>query len=300
MKKALLPALVAIMLILSGCSYMDLEEYRSKFPGADRPIELPDLFGKSIVTTSILSPGSRVPSSGSLNPVISVTNKGEGTADGEVCLTGLDSNVFSTGGCDCQPFMLVKEEDEKLAEDELPFGPYSIRTEGTKAREFGLTALTRYTYTGNAKVSVCVGLDSFGCRASVKDTAWGPVAIKSVEKVASQTSKSTIDITLIFEVANLGNGKVLRESDVWRGCDIKEDSDNPEIRAMLVDFPNVGSVRCDVTQMLKDEATITCEAFGVELYDSSGRYLFDDYTPETVLELEYGYETAKSNKFTLI
>ncbi|MFH1636844.1 MAG: hypothetical protein ABIB71_00285 [Candidatus Woesearchaeota archaeon] len=294
MKKLIIVALALIL--ISGCAY--IEGGRKYLPGADVAPKLPSFFGKSTITTEIIEPKSSVPMSGRLNPKVRITNYAEGLAEGDVCITGLDTNVFSIPRCDCMSFSLERYEDESSAYEDLSFGPYDISSSAITTEDFIVTAQTRYVYYGSAKIGLCLDEDNLRCRAKVIEEAEGPLVISSVEQAFSQASKSEGDLILTIELRKNDQGKAIRERDVFRGCDKMEESTEPEIMARLVDFPTLGSIRCESEQMYDDEAIVVCTANGIGLYDN-GKYLFEGYNPETSLELSYGYQTAVSSKFQI-
>lgn len=301
-------AILILSVLIAGCSTIEKGISKlPKLPGVGEE-ETSSMFGgKGTITASILNPkdSSSVYSSYPLKPLVRIANMGGSESEGQVCISGLDSETFSGfSGCDCQTFQQNKIENAFEPID-LEFGPYSIRGE-TGSREYSITSITRYRYSTQIRTSICIVKDIYeteNCNANVIEATSGPLRISSVEEEIIPVQDNVVNIIFRIKASKDSEGSIWNYDKVYEQCvpSSPEREQDRKIKAQVKQFPVQGMIACsDAALNEDDEIDIVCEAKDVRLFDSSGNYLFgEDYRPEAIFELEYGFEARQSAKFFL-
>jgi len=293
MKRIIL--LILVILLLSGC------ERLPKLPGLNG--EEPVIFGgNEAISATIDKPedGSVMPAGYNLEPVVQIKNLGGSDAEGQVCISGLNRDIFSGfSGCECSSFQQLAEDTYYEPED-LRFGPYTIR-EAEPGQKHTLTAVTRYRYGTNIKAKVCF-VEGEDCYATKESVTSGPLDVGSIKETIFSRQGDFVSLVFTIDVDKGAEGRFIPLENVNMRCEpTREDIEREKkIRAQITNFPVSGDISCKNAVLKDDEATITCEARDISMYDSQRNYLFaEDYRPEITFELEYAFETTDSSSFEL-
>ncbi|MBU2589646.1 MAG: hypothetical protein KKA65_04555 [Nanoarchaeota archaeon] len=308
MKKIILIILIASILVLSGCDLLSsiTNKIPSKLPGLNQEEKQTTYGGTGTLETSIVNPkkSGTILNGYPFQPVVRIKNLGGSESYGQVCITGLDQDVFSGfSGCECLNYQ-QRRVDETFEDIDLKFGAYNIQTEEEKA--YALTAINRFKYGTNIKAEICITADIYEdqkCSADISQVTSGPLKINSIEETIIPLSDNLVTIIFRIEVDNVGDGNLWDLQRVNEQCVpfTPIDEDKKKIKTNIIRFPVSADLQCQEVKLDEnDEAIITCEAKQVSLLNSQGIYLFDeDYKPEVIFELEYAYETRESNTFSI-
>jgi len=308
MKKIILILLITSLLVLSGCDLISsaTDKIPSKLPGIKNEEKQTSFGGSGSIQASIVNPqkGASVLKAYPFQPVVRIKNLGGSEADGQICITGLDQDVFSGfSGCECLNYQQIKRDD--LFEDiDLKFGSYNIQTEESKS--YALTAINRFKYSTTIKADVCITADIYEdqkCGANINSVTSGPFRVSSIEETIIPINDNVVTIIFELDIDNVGSGNLWDLNRINEMCvpfkSINEDK--KKIKADIIRFPVSADLQCQDSKLDEDgETSITCEAKQVSLFDNQGVSLFSkDYKPEVTFKLEYAYETRNSNTFNL-
>lgn len=306
MKKIIL-ILIIISLLLSGCDFFKsaTEKIPSNLPGLEEKQEQSVFGGRGSIQASMVNPQKQgtVLKSYAFQPVIRIENLGGSESQGQLCITGLDQDVFSGfSGCECQSYQ-QRRMDNSFEEQELRFGPYNIQLDQPKT--YSLTAINRFSYSTEIKADVCITADIYEdreCSADINTVTSGPLKVSSIEETIIPISNDLVSLIFTMDIENVGDGTIRDLQKINERCVLSPaDKKEKKIKAEITGFPVAADLQCQESSLDEDEETsITCEAKQVSLFDSRGNYLFgDDYKPEITFRLEYGYETRDSNTFNV-
>ena len=114
--KLIIPALIIIAILLAGCQ----ELKNIKLPGIDNEVET----SSGSITAYFVNPktGGNVLSEYPFSPAIRVKSLGGYESEGQTCISGLDSNIFSGfSGCECTTFQQIKDDSGVFQPEDLTF-----------------------------------------------------------------------------------------------------------------------------------------------------------------------------------
>lgn len=286
--------LLFLVLVIAGCTYLPQNVFKIKTEAEGS--------SSGYIVQDIVFPkeDARLQKANSFVPLVRLTNTGPFEADGQVCISGLDSRSFrGFTGCDCNVFSMQKEEKTFLPED-VSFGPYSVLQE--EEQDYAITAITRYRYQSTAKVQMCVKNNAFdmaACSSNILSGKDGPLRISSVEQVTTPLSDQEAALSFLITVEKQADGDVWDYNAVQERCRPERDI-RRNIRVNIDGLPFSVSGNCGETNFNKDEVTITCNMGEIDLIGPSGRTEFgESYNPEITVVLDYAFETRTSNKFSM-
>ncbi len=302
-------ALISLVFFISGCSLA--ETVSDKVSGFRLPWEGGEEEGgvQGTIAANIVSPrsGAEVPKTSKLAPVIRISNAGGYEAEGQACITGgLDKAVFSGfTGCECQSFKHEKNDADKFENEDLRFGPYSIKYKEGETKEHGFSTITRLEYGNGITAKICIPEDVYAveeCNVEMKSTG-GPLQVTSVEEVINpgeDESGASVDMIFKIHVSNAGGGRLITEADFNEPCRALSFEDLPKVQARVSLFPETGLITCEDIELEGDSATIICKGI-VSLVNKEGNAAFSKgQMPDAGFELRYFYELRQSSQFKLV
>ncbi len=305
MKKIFLASLV--ILFISGCAATDsMKGLFGNLPGI-KPSSSGG--GKSFVggtdsiLINILQPveSSKISKDVPLRVSVNLKNNGESDAEGQLCVTGLNPEIFEESqSCDCQDFSLkgktrFQDETSDGEDSTFSFDEGSPVIDEFTINDFSVTSIVRYDYKTYASVEGCVRKDllkSKDCKprqdVKVLGVSSAPMQITSVTQELLSTSEEDYTMTLLVDISHSGKGQFFDSSFQKDACVEENGNVNKKVDVKLYNAP--GSVTCTPMVMKKDEnkGTAVCIITGV-----SSR----DYNPLVNIELSYTYELRESNNF---
>lgn len=300
--------LLVILFFVSGCaSFSDIFK---ALPGIKPPTSAGG--GKSFVgdTDSIILNILQPPESGKvsiqfpLRVSIDVKNAGESDAEGFVCVTGLNTNVFEEAeACKCEEFSLKGKsgsEDETVEGKQKTFnfdqGPAKI--DEFTINSFSVTSIARYSYKTYASVEGCVAKDiltSKDCKprqdAKLLGVSSAPLQITAVSQDLLLTADEEYSMTLYIEVAHKGKGQFFSSSVEKDVCGEEESNINKKVDVRLYNTPGRSSCGQLVFKSKEDKGTVTCTITEIDARD---------FKPLINIELSYVYEVRESNNFEVV
>lgn len=299
--------LLALILFISGCaSVSSLGDLFKNLPftnpgssGGGKSF----VGGKESITVSILQPpeAGKVTKDVPLRVSVHLKNDGESNADGQVCVTGLNTEAFpDSESCKCDEFSLKGKAkfDEEITEGEektINFDEGNPIIDEFTINDFSITSIVRYDYKTFASVEGCVKkniLESKDCKprqdAKILGVSSAPIQINSVSQELLSTSDEEYTMTLFIEVSHSGKGQFFDKSLDKDACN--EDSQNVNKRVEVKLYNAPGRAACSPLTFKKneDKGTATCIITGVNARD---------YKPLMNIELLYAYEVRESNNF---
>jgi len=295
------------MLFISGCaSFSNLGDLFKNLPFAN-PVSSGGgksfAGGKASITVTIVQPPESGKISRELPLVVNLLLKddGEAQADGQACVTGLDSSVFSgSESCKCEEFSLEgkAKSDEGVAEGEdktITFDEGVPTLDEFTINDFSVTSIVRYNYKTFASVEGCVKkdmLNSKDCKTSqaakIIGVSSAPLQITSVSQELLSTSDKEYTMSLFIEVSHVGNGQFFDTSLDKNACNEDSENINKKVDVRLYNAPGTASCSPLTLKKNEDKGTAICTITGV-----SAR----DYKPLMNIELSYAYEIRESNNF---
>ncbi len=301
--KKLTIILIMSMLLLAGCEL--IEDVPSRIPGLESQPEESIYGGEGSIDISIINPkeSGKVLKGYSLEPIIRVKNLGGSEAEGKVCITGLDQDTFSGfSGCECLNYMQLSQ-DNAFDDIDLKYGPYSINAD-EESKHHSLTAINRFRYSTSIKSDICISADIYEnpeCSADINAVTSGPITIDSIEETIIPINDQVVSIVFSISIENDGQGNLWPIERLDERCSAgKIEEQEKKITAEIIGFPVSADISCEDARLEDEEATITCKAEQVRLFDQQGDYVFNEkYKPEVIFQLEYGYETRESRRFSV-
>jgi len=299
---------LVILLFVSGCA--SLTDIFKTLPGFKPPTTTG--VGKSFIggTDSIVLTMLQPPEAGKvsrevpLRVSVDVKNNGESVAEGYVCVTGLNTNVFEEAeGCRCEEFSLKGKsrfEDEILEGEHETFnfdeGPATI--DEFTINSFSITSIARYSYKTYASVEGCIAKDiltSKDCKtrqdAKLLGVSSAPLQVTSVSQELLLTADEEYSMTLFIEVTHKGKGQFFSSSAEKDVCGEEDDNLNKMVDVRLYNSPGRASCSPLVLKKKEDKGTATCTITGIDARD---------YKPLINVELSYVYEVRESNSFEVV
>ncbi|MDD4878233.1 MAG: hypothetical protein PHO02_04315 [Candidatus Nanoarchaeia archaeon] len=302
MKKIII-LLLAVSLLLAGCQALSNIKLPKSLPGLSSG---EDTGGSGSISAYFVNPkqGGSALKDYPFSPVVRIKSLGGYESDGQVCISGLDREIFSGfSGCECMSFKQEKDESGKFEHDDVSFGPYTLRIKQDDRKEHVVSSVTRFEYGNEIKANISISRDAYentGCTASINSATSGPLVVGIVEQ---ETIPITEDIvTLIFKIhaSKAEEGRFILEENLNDQCTPLSSEKLPVIRARAKGFPTRAPVTCRDVEITGNDVTVVCEAKDISLIDSSGSALFgDNYSPEVIFELRYFFETTSSARFTV-
>lgn len=308
MKKILI--LLVTLFFITGCSLIPSssnketpEESKNKF-----------ISGTEGVSLEVIYPTSKLPivsdSSATFSPQVVVSNKGESSSEGEICVSGLDKNIFQGfNGCECQTYSLTgvtRGLDDNVfpgQEVQQTFTEYKINKEliTTDVNKYALSFFNTFSFKTKSYIDLCIpskGLTTqSSCSKSPKtDSSAAPIKLDSVEVNTRKINENEAEINLYLTIENKGSGSLA--SSISQGC-----LDKGETKTITINLdPNgIGTVTCNnielnTQQDIKDfnskGGDIHCKIKGVKLAE-------EEFTKTINIELDYYYQTTSSVNFEI-
>jgi hypothetical protein len=239
-----------------------------------------------------------------------LSNKGMSDAGGEICLYGLDEDIFlDFDSCTCERFSLggvsyVGEQKKEGDDYTFEFGPYEIDDSIIEfyekkdsyikeSDEFVITSSVIYDYQTYGVIEACIRKDindKEGCSYKNKDMLKGvsgaPIQITSVKEEIIPSGGGDYKLIFDVEIKNKGNGFVTDDGEC--GSLGKDGS----IKVKLLNVPSrVKEVECKDVKLKDDKAVAHCVIDEVE-----GK----DYKTDITIILNYNYKEIKSKKLKVV
>lgn len=296
--------LILVLLFVSGCA--SFTDFFKGLPGIKPPTSgggKSFVGGTNSIALSILQPpeSGKISKEVPLRVSVNVKNDGEALAEGQVCVTGLNTNVFEEAeSCKCDEFSLKGKAkfEEETTEGEnkvFNFDEGSATIDEFTINSFSVTSIARYSYKTYASVEGCVVKDiltSKDCKprqdAKLVGVSSAPLQVTSVSQELLLTSEDEYSMTLFIEVAHKGNGQFFSTSITKDICGEEDSNINKNVEVKLFNAPGRASCNPLVFKKKEDIGTATCTVTGVEARD---------YKPMINIELSYTYEIRESNNF---
>lgn len=307
--KRLIMILILAAVIISGCELAD--KIPKSLPGLEPSKGDESLLGSSgEITMNIIYPteGGSIIRDIEFSPRIEVMNTGSANADGQVCISGIGSETFTSfSGCECLNYQYHKVPDETFEPETLIFGPYGLEVAQDLSTDFVMTSINRYEYTSKAIFKPKISKDLASSGIDIQETANGPLAIQSIKQEVVPTQGDAIVLAYKVELKNTGRGKVIPATYLREECavddigSIERRKTHVRVTAGIENFPTIGSVPCKEAYVNdKGEASLTCVIGQVSMTDEYGNYIFTEsvQTPSTLI-VNYAYEQRDSNKFSI-
>ena len=296
--KLIIPALIIIAILLAGCQ----ELKNIKLPGIDNEVET----SSGSITAYFVNPktGGNVLSEYPFSPAIGVKSLGGYESEGQTCISGLDSNIFSGfSGCECTTFQQVKDDSGVFQPEDLTFGPYTIHITKDDRKEHIVSAVTRYLYGNEVKANICISKDIYentGCSPSITSSTSGPLDITSIEQETIPISEDVVTLIFRIKATQEESGRFIPEEDMNGQCTPVNLEELPKVEARVKGFPTRTPVVCKDVEIEGKEVIIVCEAKDLNLIGPGGTSIFgDNYNPELTFEIRYFFETTSSSRFTV-
>ena len=310
MKRIIL--LLCLLLLVSSCGFSPSGDSEQEITGCPYSCRS----GSSGVELEILNPDTSIgdsekriiPAGYEFIPSLIVHDEGMSDADGEVCVTGLDSSTFSgVGGCDCADYYIVVEEEEDyFLNDQVVdiFPGYGVAS-GTEG-DYLMNFINRYKYKTYAVVDACLKqdpADKEGCSSSgsiLDVSSSAPLTVKSVDQTITRPGQGTnaINLILTYEVSAKGNAGsgLINDEVLFSGLCYDPNDEDPWIDVKFVILNQEYS--CESIQLIAGEGTGSCIADSIITEGSSGEYLFEDQsTHQGYLEFSYLWEDIETVEF---
>jgi hypothetical protein len=304
--KIIFPLLIVILFV-SGCASIgNLGDLFKNFPGITSGGSgggKSFVGGTNSVTVNILQPpeAGKVAKDVPLRVSVNLKNDGEAQADGQVCVTGLDSAAFPLSeSCSCKDFSLkgkvrLVDETTDIQEDTKTFDEGTPTLGEFTINAFSVTSIVRYDYKTYATVEGCVRKDllkSKDCKpqqdAKLVGVSSAPMQVTSVSQELISTGDEEYTMTLIIEIAHKGKGQFYDTSLEKDSCSDDGSNINKKVGVKLYNAPGSATCSSMVIKKNEDKGTATCTITGIAARD---------FKPLMNLELSYAYEMRESNNF---
>jgi hypothetical protein len=310
-------AIFVFVIIVSGCATFNQKDYEE---GENVATTCPpdcDSGSKGIVT-NILAPAEKatVFENERLYPSVYLEDAGQADADGIVCLTGLDDEVFDLySSCTCTGNFDISINDE----DAINFEGQKIEFESVLAKpeesiEQTLSVVTRYIYTTYGIIDICLtgdpGEDS-DCKGYLtegdhaatilKTSSSGPLTISKVSETLSKVGADAV--TMRLEVtAKIDSDpamQLITSEDVYSdGCSTLPESKGITAETSLI----MDNRRYDCTNLVfeigENEATTTCKVENIPTSDLIGGKV-SKIKEDSWIEVNYAWEERQTVKFNV-
>ncbi|MGM5484643.1 MAG: hypothetical protein ACQEP1_02105 [Nanobdellota archaeon] len=289
MKRLFIIMAIAAVMILSGCEgsgdgSSDVEP-PVYYGGTQGVIANFEVMGTDVNGVQTVWEGEEFPVE------ITVKNKGEediSPGDLNVTIQGIDTKMF---GID-DPVKSNQEELEKVSEynerggqETISFGNAMLEDVGGLTHEADFFATVKYDYKTYVSVpSVCFKgdyRDDSLCKLDEKKEVFASGAPLTVKKVKQQPGGSK-QITLIFNVENVGGGEVARPGKEFNSMHNKFEFEMTEGNDENVGFDCSSSGSGNVSRLNDGKAKIRCKSDQLDKDDL--------YTKQVTLELSYKYK----------
>jgi len=302
MKRILLILIICILLI-SSCDFQPTEDERL-------PTECPPICasGYKGVEIDILSPlsGSTIRSR-SFTPEVFLYDVGQSDADGMVCMTGLNENVFSDfSSCDCQDFDITLQDPRQynFQETRVDFSRVTIDTD--KDSQGAVTFITRYKYITYGSFELCLTPDPAGekdCRVDGNKagiSSGAPVSVDFIYEEISSPSRNAevFDVILTIEASiSDTSGYLIPYDDVKNpSCFIINEDNEVLVETDIILFKERHDCGYMVFKDGENKATTTC-TITILSEDLIGR---GNKQQTGYVQLDYGFEEIQSSNFDIV
>ena len=303
--------LFCVLVFLSSCSSLDFFDSQETVEEDDSSLtECPYICssGSSGIETTINHPkdGSDTVLVGDQFAArVKVDNVGEASADGIVCMTGLNSQDFSgITGCECESFFIDLHDEDDLNYEDLIFDAASVQSEASGSH--AVTFYTRYSYTTYGIFELCLSGDPDNedeCSTSttsdrVTVSSSGPVSVTSVTQELNPVGGNALELRLRVTAeydSSATQSLISLDDSVSDSCvlDVDYDSYSVPVDIRLVLFEEEQSGACSEMSFAygEEEATSTCRV-DIDTNDLVGKKEWRGF-----VELDYGYQEIESVQF---
>lgn len=295
MKKVLI-ILLAISLLLAGCQEISNIKLPKSLPGLSAEEEV----SSGSISAYFVNPkyGGTVLEEYPFSPAVRIKSLGGYESEGQTCISGLDRDIFSGfSGCECLSFKQEKDDSGKFEQDDLTFGPYTIRIKSDDRKEHIVSSVTRFEYGNEVKAGICISADVYentGCTASINSVTSGPLIVGSIEQETIPITEDIVTLIFKIEASKAEEGRFILEENLNDQCTPLPSEKLPVVRARVKGFPTRASVTCKDVEITGTDVTVVCEA-----KDIDARAFGEGYSTEITFELRYFFETTSSSKFTV-
>ena len=304
MKKLIL--LLLFLLLVSACETSTTDE---EVGPTECPYDCSS--GSDGIETTLTNPSdeSTVYALDRLEVRAKVNDEGESSADGVVCLTGLDPDEFQgISDCECEAFYIDLDEEDALNYENVAFT--SVLVTEDASGDHDLTAITRYTYRTYGIFEVCLTGDPDNEKECDTSTTKDRVSVSSsgplnVESITQSLNSVGDDITLRLSV------EVEMDTSVTESLIDADDATNQECVLSLSDdftipvdvdlvlFEELHDNACGtlVFEEGEDTATVSCkvEVRGDQLSSFGSKKEWEGY-----ISFDYGIQSIDSIGFEVV
>tara|TARA_Y100000310_G_scaffold336394_1_gene420814 strand:+ start:1283 stop:2203 length:921 start_codon:yes stop_codon:yes gene_type:complete len=247
--------LLTLLLFLAACT-SGVDENIEDTPTACPP---DCSSGSSGVIVDIIEPEDGEEIRGRLAPSIDLYSGGEASADGIVCITGLDEEMFSEfGDCSCDDFYITLDDDNDRNFEYAKVDFESSYADVEEDSEESMTVITRYAYTTYAVYDACITGDpgrdddcnSYEDKDVLSVSSEGPLTVTSIVQDIEKIGSSGQSVDLYLEI---------------------EAKINPDASEQLVNLEDTSDPSCNI--LTEDEIAVEVDAIWLlESYDCGFMY----------------------------
>ncbi|MFH1971859.1 MAG: hypothetical protein ABIJ18_00090 [archaeon] len=303
--------LLFLVIFLVGCDMSSFNDTNEEVVGC--PISFECESGNSGVEMTILSPNEDVKGGDlyvegqSFVPAVNVQDLGQSDAEGEICVTGLDTEFSGFSGCDCEDYYIVVSEDDEYYENDqiVDFTP-GYKVPQDKSGEYVSTFVNRYMYSTYGIVDVCIKQISTtreskgsceGTQDNILDvSSSGPLKIKTVSQRLSRLGSDAVSLTLTYELEETGKGNVVNENAFMSGSCFYTSDEGKKVKVSFNLFDEEYS--CGFVEMEDGKGEGSCLIEDISVVGGSEEYLFqDEKEQKAYLITEYVWEETESVMF---
>lgn len=283
------------LLVLAACTTQPVE---------DAPTPCPPVCssGTDALSLQIIQPPSTVYNGERYTPSVDIINTGQGYAEGTLCITGANTEIFTgLSNCACEDFYVTLDDkdDPAFQQTAIDFGSTLITAE--QDSEEYLSFVTRYKYTTYATFEACItgdpGRDT-SCAIEgnkLKQSSSGPLGVTSIEEDIRTIGTDTIRLDLRIAASFVNDPQIQLfplDSISSYSCTEGSGSSIPvEVDIVLLGKKHACSPEPTMRfEAGEREAEIVCSIEGIDTELLIGNNVLH----EGWLELRYGVEQRES------
>ena len=296
--------LLVLVLVVAGC--VTQEDAVEQLPTTCPPVCGGGTGGVETVI-NYPSEGSNVYAAERFAPSFYLADVGESNAEGLVCVTGLDGDIFSgLGGCNCQDFYIVLDEPDDPNFEETYITYQSASVDSGRTLDQSMTVYTRYLYSTFGVFELCLTGDPFAeeeCSTTgekLQGSSGGPVQVTSVTEELTKVGSNAVTVRVVVEaqVAADANEKLIELEDTTNiDCVLPTDEDART--KVNMDIVLLGA-RHECSPLFfregEDTATSTCK---IENLDTQ-LFIGGEKEYQGYVEIQYGFQNIQSVGFTVV
>ncbi len=305
MKKVVI--LILLCVLLSACETTDYAD-----EGEVGPTECPYdcSSGDDGVSTTITNPSDEgtVYINDRMEIRVKVQDKGESSASGVVCLTGLDPEEFNgVSECDCESFYIDLDEEDALDYESITFDSALVTEDA--AGDHDLTAITRYDYTTYGIFEVCLtgdpdneeDCDTSTTKNRLSVSSSGPLNVDSITQSLNTVGDDiTLRLSVEVEIDTSVTESLIDADDAMNEeCELSMSDYTIPVDVDLVLFEELYENACGQMQFEEgeDTATVSCkvDVRGDQLSSFGSKKEWEGY-----ISFDYGIQSIESIGFEAI